>query len=79
MNDDQGLSPVKAEVTSRLGTVFDRLMELGDKAAAAGMWKDSMVTYQLAGNIALTVASIKDQPDGPQNSLTAGVSFDEDE
>lgn len=79
MSEEAGPSDAKAEVTERLGEVFGRLMDLGDRAAAAGMWKDSLVSFQLAGNIALTVASIKDQPDGPQNSLTAGVSFDDDE
>lgn len=74
-----GLTATKFEVTQRLGAVYERLLDLGDRAAAAGIWKDSMVTFQLAGNIALTIASIKDQPDGPQNDLSAGVHFDDDE
>lgn len=74
-----GLTPTKFEVSQRLGTVYDRLLDLGDRAAAAGIWKDSLVSFQLAGNIALTIASIKDQPDGPQNDLSAGVTFEDDE
>ena len=74
-----GLSATKLEVVERLSRVFESFMGLGEHAKIAAQYKDAAASFQLAGNVALTIASIKDQPDGPQNDLSAGIQFDEEE
>lgn len=74
-----GLTRTKLEVSERLSRVFEEFMGLGTRAKKAGQFKEAAASFQLAGNVALTIASIKDQPDGPQNDLSADINFDEDE
>ena len=73
------LSATKLEVAERLGRVFESFMKLGEQAQIAAQYKEAAASFQLAGNVALTVASIKDQPDGPQNDLSAHIQFDEED
>jgi hypothetical protein len=76
--ETKALGPTKAEVSERLARVFESFMENGKLASQAGQWKDAAASYQLAGNVALTIASVKDAPDVPGNDLSAGVQFDEE-
>lgn len=72
------VSPGKAEVVDRLSRIFENFMKLGKHAQSAAQYKDAAAAFQLAGNVALTIASIKDQSDTLQNDLSASIQFDDD-
>lgn len=73
------LSQTKLEVTERLGRVFESFMKLGERAKTGAQYKDAAASFQLAGNVALTIASIKNQPGDLQNDLSANIQFDEED